>query len=97
MTRNPSGSCLLMLCWGFLFLPKPWIRQVGLRQGQDAEARQNYEQAFDYFKQAYVETENLRYGGIRATRFWRLRRKCIMGRFSAMPANSTSGGAVPEA
>src|SRR5450755_558902 len=36
--------------------------KVVYEKGQDAEARQNYEQAFDYFKQAYnLKPKDLRY------------------------------------
>src|ERR1700690_4665551 len=41
-------------------------------KGADAEARQNYEQAFDYFKQAYnLKPKDLRYRtGYERTRFY---------------------------
>jgi general secretion pathway protein D len=49
--------------WFFRFSPRKSIRPRRLyAKGQDAEARQNYEQAFEYFKQAYDQKpKELRY------------------------------------
>ncbi|MGA3089992.1 MAG: cohesin domain-containing protein [Terriglobales bacterium] len=60
---HPAVFVLLLLC---LRLPVS-ARHVDsakalYEKGQDAEARQNYEQAFDYFKQAYnLKPKDLRY------------------------------------
>ena len=57
-------------------------------KGQDAEARQNYEQAFDYFKQAYnAKAEGPAVSSrVRAQpASMRLPRTCIADRFCAMP------------
>jgi general secretion pathway protein D len=60
---RPALFVLLMLC---LKLPVPAktvdTAKALYEKGQDAEARQNYEQAFDYFKQAWnLKPKDLRY------------------------------------
>ena len=50
-----------LLCLSFLILPIDSAKSL-YDKGKDAEARQNYEQAFDYFKQAYdLKPKDLRY------------------------------------
>jgi general secretion pathway protein D len=60
---RPALFVLVLLC---LRLPVPAKTTDSAKalyeKGQDAEARQNYEQAFDYFKQAYnLKPKDLRY------------------------------------
>ncbi len=66
----PALFVLLVLC---LRLPAFADRAKNLyEKGADAEARQNYEQAFDYFKQAYnLKPKDLRYRtAFERTRFY---------------------------
>jgi len=61
---RPAPFILLLLCLGlFAFAKKKADSAQALYdKGTDAEARQNYEQAFDYFKQAYnLKPKDLRY------------------------------------
>src|SRR4030088_976209 len=60
---RPALFVLLLLCLKLPILPKTVDSAKALyEKGQDAEARQNYEQAFDYFKQAYnLKPKDLRY------------------------------------
>jgi general secretion pathway protein D len=61
-----------MLCLGLPFSAKTLdSAKSAYDKGQDAEARQNYEQAFDYFKQAYsLKPKDLRYrAAFERTRF----------------------------
>jgi general secretion pathway protein D len=59
----PVLSIMLALCLQvFLFAKSVDSARVLYDKGADAEARQNYEQAFDYYKQAYNERpKDLRY------------------------------------
>jgi general secretion pathway protein D len=60
---RPAPFVLLMLCIILPAFAKKIDSATALyNKGQDAEARQNYEQAFDYFKQAYnLKPKDLRY------------------------------------
>jgi general secretion pathway protein D len=60
---RPALFVPLLLCLGLPAFAKPVDSAKALyEKGQDAEARQNYEQAFDYFKQAYnLKPKDLRY------------------------------------
>ncbi len=60
---HPALFVLLLLCSGLPVLARHVDSAKALYgKGQDAEARQNYEQAFDYFKQAYdLKPKDLRY------------------------------------
>src|SRR5580693_8276413 len=60
---RPALFVLLLLCLRLPDLAKTVDSAKALyEKGQDAEARQNYEQAFDYFKQAYnLKPKDLRY------------------------------------
>jgi len=60
---RPAPFVLLMLCLSLpAFAKKIDSAKALYDKGQDAEARQNYEQAFDYFKQAYnLKPKDLRY------------------------------------
>src|SRR6202790_3166408 len=60
---RPALFVLLLLCLGLPNFAKTVDSAKALyEKGQDAEARQNYEQAFDYFKQAYnLKPKDLRY------------------------------------
>jgi general secretion pathway protein D len=60
---RPAPLVLLMFCLSLPAFAKKIDSATALyNKGQDAEARQNYEQAFDYFKQAYnLKPRDLRY------------------------------------
>ena len=60
---HPALFVLLLLCLKLPVLARHVDSAKALyEKGQDAEARQNYEQAFDYFKQAYnLKPKDLRY------------------------------------
>src|ERR1700681_3151682 len=60
---RPALFVLLLLCLRLPNFAKTVDSAKALyEKGQDAEARQNYEQAFDYFKQAYnLKPKDLRY------------------------------------
>jgi general secretion pathway protein D len=60
---RPAPCALLLLCLSLPAFAKKIDSATALyNKGQDAEARQNYEQAFDYFKQAYnLKPRDLRY------------------------------------
>ena len=60
---RPALFVLLLLCLKLPVFAKTLDSAKALYdKGQDAEARQNYEQAFDYFKQAYnLKPKDLRY------------------------------------
>ncbi len=60
---RPAPLVLLLLCLSLpAFAKKVDSAKALYEKGQDAEARQNYEQAFDYFKQAYnLKPKELRY------------------------------------
>src|SRR4030081_950799 len=60
---RPALFVLLLLCLKLPVFAKTVDSAKALYdKGQDAEARQNYEQAFDYFKQAYnLKPKDLRY------------------------------------
>jgi general secretion pathway protein D len=60
---RPAVFVLLLLCLRFPVSAKTVDSAKALYdKGQNAEARQNYEQAFDYFKQAYnLKPKDLRY------------------------------------
>jgi general secretion pathway protein D len=60
---RPALFVLLLLCLRLPVLARHVDSAKALyEKGQDAEARQNYEQAFDYFKQAYNQKpKDLRY------------------------------------
>jgi general secretion pathway protein D len=60
---GPAPVVLLMFCLSLpAFAKKIDSAKALYDKGQDAEARQNYEQAFDYFKQAYnLKPKDLRY------------------------------------
>ena len=60
---RPALLVLLLLLLGLPVVAKKVDSATALyNKGQDAEARQNYEQAFDYFKQAYdLKPKDLRY------------------------------------
>src|SRR4030088_1748559 len=60
---RPALFVLLLLCLKLpVFAKSVDSAKVLYDKGQDAEARQNYEQAFDYFKQAYnLKPRDLRY------------------------------------
>jgi general secretion pathway protein D len=60
---RPALFGLLLLCLNLpAFAKKIDSAKALYDKGQDAEARQNYEQAFDYFKQAYnLKPRDLRY------------------------------------
>ena len=59
----PALYVLFLLCLGLPVVAKKVdSAKVAYQKGADAEARQNYEQAFDYFKQAYnLKPKDLRY------------------------------------
>ena len=59
----PALSVLVLLCLALPLSGKSHDSAKALyEKGTDAEARQNYEQAFDYFKQAYnLKPKDLRY------------------------------------
>ncbi|HEY6301576.1 MAG TPA: cohesin domain-containing protein [Terriglobales bacterium] len=59
----PALFVLFLLCLGLPVVAKKVdSAKVAYQKGADAEARQNYEQAFDYFKQAYnLKPKDLRY------------------------------------
>ena len=59
----PALSVLVLLCLALPLAGKSHDSAKALyEKGTDAEARQNYEQAFDYFKQAYnLKPKDLRY------------------------------------
>ena len=60
---GPALFVLLLVCLRFPVAAKSVdSAKAAYDKGQDAEARQNYEQAFDYFKQAYnLKPKDLRY------------------------------------
>ncbi len=60
---RPALCVLVLLCLGLAVLAKTVDTAKALYdKGTDAEARQNYEQAYDYFKQAYdLKPKDLRY------------------------------------
>src|SRR5271154_2403837 len=60
---GPALFVLLLICLRFPVDAKTVdSATAAYNKGQDAEARQNYEQAFDYFKQAYnLKPKDLRY------------------------------------
>ncbi len=60
---RPAPFVLLMFCLSLpAFAKKIDSAKALYDKGQDAEARQNYEQAFDYFKQAWnLKPKDLRY------------------------------------
>src|SRR5208283_3727931 len=60
---RPAPFILLMVCLSLpAFAKKIDSAKAFYEKGQEAEARQNYEQAFDYFKQAYnLKPKDLRY------------------------------------
>jgi general secretion pathway protein D len=60
---GPALFILLLLCLRFPVVAKTQdSAKTAYEHGQDAEARQNYEQAFEYFKQAYnLKPKDLRY------------------------------------
>src|SRR5450759_2388225 len=60
---RPAPLVLLMFCLSLpAFAKKVDSAKALYDKGQDAEARQNYEQAFDYFKQAWnLKPKDLRY------------------------------------
>ena len=69
----PALFVLLLLCLRLPVVGKSTDSAKGLyEKGADAEARQNYEQAFDYFKQAYeLKPKDLRYRtAFERTRFY---------------------------
>jgi general secretion pathway protein D len=58
----PALFVVLLLCLKLPVLAKGDSAKALYDKGADAEARQNYEQAFDYFKQAYnLKPKDLRY------------------------------------
>ena len=58
----PALFVLLLLCLRPPVFAKSDSAKAFYEKGTDAEARQNYEQAFDYFKQAYnLKPKDLRY------------------------------------
>jgi general secretion pathway protein D len=61
--NRPALFVLLLLCLRLPVVGKSVdSAKLLYEKGQDAEARQNYEQAFDYFKQAYnLKPRDLRY------------------------------------
>ena len=61
----------LLLCFGLPVIARDSAKAL-YEKGTDAEARQNYEQAFDYFKQAYnLRPKDLRYRtAFERTRFY---------------------------
>src|ERR1700694_1323926 len=70
---RPALFVLLLLCLRLPNFAKTVDSAKALyEKGQDAEARQNYEQAFDYFKQAYnLKPKDLRYRtALERTRFY---------------------------
>ncbi len=70
---RPSLFVLLLLCCSLPVIGKDMILQRRLTaKGTDAEARQDYEKAFDYFKQAYnLKPKDLRYRtAFERTRFY---------------------------
>jgi general secretion pathway protein D len=70
---RPALFVLLLLCLRLPVLARHVDSAKGFyEKGQDAEARQNYEQAFDYFKQAYnLKPKDLRYRtAFERTRFY---------------------------
>jgi general secretion pathway protein D len=61
LTR-PALFVVVLLCMRLPVLAKGDSAKALYEKGADAEARQNYEQAFDYFKQAYnLKPKDLRY------------------------------------
>ena len=70
---RPALFVLLLLCLRLPVLARHVdSAKVLYEKGQDAEARQNYEQAFDYYKQAYnLKPKDLRYRtAFERTRFY---------------------------
>jgi general secretion pathway protein D len=70
---RPALFVLLLLCLGLPVLARHVdSAKVFYDKGTDAEARQDYEQAFDYFKQAYnLKPKDLRYRtAFERTRFY---------------------------
>ncbi len=63
MTRLMRPAWLvLLLCLSFTTLAGAESAKALYEKGKDAEARQNYEQAFDYFKQAFaLKPKDLKY------------------------------------
>jgi general secretion pathway protein D len=63
MTRLMRPACLvLLLCLSLPTLAGAESAKALYEKGKNAEARQNYEQAFDYFKQAFaLKPKDLRY------------------------------------
>jgi general secretion pathway protein D len=63
LIRPAPFVLLLLICLSFPAFAKRIDSATALyEKGRDAEARQNYEQAFDYFKQAYnLKPKDLRY------------------------------------
>jgi len=61
--RSPMRPALLLLLVAAMTLPAAADKAKDLyNQGQDAEARQNYEGAYDFYKQAYdLKPKDLRY------------------------------------
>ncbi len=68
---RPALLVLLLLCLRLPVFAKDSAKAL-YQKGTDAEARQNYEQAFDYFKQAYnLKPKDLRYRtAFERTRFY---------------------------
>ena len=68
----PALFVLLLLCLRPPVFAKSDSAKAFYEKGTDAEARQNYEQAFDYFKQAYnLKPKDLRYRtAFERTRFY---------------------------
>jgi general secretion pathway protein D len=68
----PALFVLLLLCLRLPVIAKGDSAKALYEKGADAEARQNYEQAFDYFKQAYnLKPRDLRYRtAFERTRFY---------------------------
>ena len=59
---GPALFVLLLLCLRLPVLARSDSAKALYEKGADAEARQNYEQAFDYFKQAYnLKPRDLKY------------------------------------
>jgi general secretion pathway protein D len=69
---RPALFVLLLLCLRLPVLAKGDSAKALFDKGSDAEARQNYEQAFDYFKQAFnLKPKDLRYRtAFERTRFY---------------------------
>jgi len=75
MRRLMPAAVLLLVVFTMLPVIAADKAKAAYAKGEDAEARQNYEQAYEYFKQAYdLKPKDLRY----RTSFERMRSKAAL-------------------